>query len=213
MRNRVFVQVESAEFLPTVSITGRGDVNEGGVALYTISVADLTDDDGFVLPRGGPITVNINTTESVTNYISGTPANAILIPANVNQVIYAVQTARDDADGANGTITAEVLPGAGYKLGATATRTANVSVLDDTGFPVVTFTNFSTTGTEGTRLVYPFTLSAASTGNISVSYTGNTGTSAIFGEDYTFSNLSSTRIQNNVDRGNIYIDLIADNLV
>ena len=100
----------------------------------------------------------------------------------------------------------------GMRLVTPATRTANVSVLNDTGFPVVTFTNFSTTGTEGTRLVYPFTLSAASTGNISVSYTGNTGTSAIFGEDYTFSNLSSTRVQNNVDRGNIYIDLIADNL-
>ena len=36
VRNRVFVQVESAEFLPTVSIASQGDVNEGGVALYTI---------------------------------------------------------------------------------------------------------------------------------------------------------------------------------
>ena len=212
VKNSVSVRVDDGDDLPVVSITGNGEVNEGGIALYTVSVADATNQNGIIIPRRSNLFVNINTTETTTNYISDTPASVIAIAPNMNQVTYSVPTQRDSADGSNGTITAEILPGAGYKRGQPSTRSGQVSVLDDADFPIVTFSAIDNTAIEGTRINYPFTLTPASTGDVRLSFSGNSGTPAIFGVDYTIADTSTRIVANGDSAGTIFIDPIADQL-
>ena len=65
-KGSVAVRVDNADNLPVVAITGNGDVNEGGLAQYTVSVTDATTQNGDFIPRRTNLFVNINTTETIT---------------------------------------------------------------------------------------------------------------------------------------------------
>ena len=213
-RNLVEVRVDSDEDLPVVSVSGGGDVNEGGVATFTVSVDDQLDNNGVEIPRTNPLVINFKVTEVGTNYLSEVPVRTITIQPDATQFTYSISTMRDEADGANGTITATVEPGPGYTLGEVATRSADVSVLNDTTFPVITFNTENNSQMEGTDIVFPFTLDNPSDGSVVLAFAvndGAEGTTAILGTDYSLSDTSPITVADQASTGSITISTVADN--
>ena len=202
----VAVQVDDGTNLPAISITGDGSISEGDVATFTIAV-----DTNVV--RSGAISVKIQTVEGGTDFIAGPPATSILIPVNQSQVTYSVQTREyDPTSGGNGTITATIEPGAGYKRADAQGRSATVSVLNDGGLPVITFTSLTNTVAEGGELLYPFNISGTVNGDEVITLLANSGTTATFETDFIFDNSSTIRIGSGDTSGTIKISALSDQL-
>ena len=102
--------------------------------------------------RTDDLEVFIDVSEGSTDFIVGVHQQAVTIPSGATSAKYKVLTIGDaTAGGINGTITANVQPGAYYKLASRNTR-ATVMVLDDGTFvpPTVEFALMTLDVVEGT---------------------------------------------------------------
>ncbi len=129
---------------PVVTIAAGGDVTEGHSATFTVTSAPAP---------ASPIAVDV-TVSSAGDFGATTGARTVTIPTSGTATL-SVATADDSADEADGSVTATVVDGAGYDLGADKTATVAVADDDDPA-PQVDITA-SSGGTEGTDVVFTIT--------------------------------------------------------
>ena len=141
---------------PVVSISGGSGVTEGGDASFTITASPVPAAD---------LTVNVTVTAS-GDYGASTGSRTVTV-TTTGSAILTVGTADDGNDEADGSVTATLVDGADYDLGAN--RAATVSVADD-DVPVVSITAGSGV-TEGGNASFTISTSPAPTSALSVSVT------------------------------------------
>ncbi len=130
--------------LPVVTIAAGTDVTEGHSAAFTVTAAPAP---------ASPMAVDV-TVSAVGDFGAATGARTVTVPTS-GSATFVVATSDDSADEADGSVTATVVDGAGYELGAD--KTATVAVADDDGpAPQVDITA-SSGGTEGTDVVFTIT--------------------------------------------------------
>ena len=152
----------SDDDVPEISISAGGGVTEGGDASFTITASPAPAAD---------LSVSVTVTQS-GDYGAATGSQTVIIPTTGSATL-TVGTANDDADEADGSVTATVNTGAGYTVSATQ-GAATVSVADDdTTAPVVPVISVSAGGgvTEGGDAVFTVTASPVPAAALSVSVT------------------------------------------
>ena len=111
---------------PVVSISGGNAVTEGGDVEFTVSALPA--------PAAGlAVTLNLTT---VGSYGVSAGSRTVTVPTT-GSVTLTLTTSDDNADEPNGSVTATLVDGASYDLGASKTATVNVSDNDVTVAPVV----------------------------------------------------------------------------
>ena len=108
--------------VPEITISGGSGITEGGSATFTISASPAPTN---------AITVNIGVSQSGSWGASG----AATVSVNSATTTYTIATTNDDADEADGSVTATVQSGNGYTVGTASTATVAVSD-DDVPAPV-----------------------------------------------------------------------------
>ena len=147
---------------PEITISGGSGVTEGGTATFTVSASPVP---------ASAITVNIGVSESGDWGATG----AATVSVSAATTTYTIATSDDQADEADGSVTATVKAGTGYTIGTASTAT--VTVADD-DVPEITISGGSGITEGGTA---SFTISAspapasAITVNVGVSETGDWG--------------------------------------
>ena len=122
----VNVADDDAAPLPVVSISGGNAVTEGGDVEFTVSALPA--------PAAGlAVTLNLTT---VGDYGVSAGSRTVTVPTT-GSVTLTLTTSNDNADEPNGSVTATLVDGASYDLGASKTATVNVSDNDVTVAPVV----------------------------------------------------------------------------
>ncbi len=122
----VNVTDDDAAPLPVVSISGGNAVTEGGDVEFTVSALPA--------PAAGlAVTLNLTT---VGDYGVSAGSRAVTVPTG-GSVTLTLTTSDDSTDEPNGSVTAALVDGASYDLGASKTATVNVSDNDVTVAPVV----------------------------------------------------------------------------
>ncbi len=140
---------------PVVTIAAGGDVTEGHSATFTVTAVPLP---------ASPMAVDV-TVSAVGDFGATTGARTVTIPTSGSATL-AVSTADDTADEAHGSVTATLVDGAGYDLGADKTATVDVADDDDPA-PQVDITA-SSGGTEGTDAVFTITATPQPAANLDV---------------------------------------------
>ncbi len=140
--------------LPVVSIVAGGDITEGAAAAFTVTV---------VPAPASPITITMDISQSGDfAYRSG---QRTLVVSN-GAAVYSVATRDDSDDEADGSVTATLVDGVGYDLGADKSATVGVAD-DDDPLPQVDITA-SSGGTEGASAVFTLTASPAPAADLDV---------------------------------------------
>ena len=103
---------------PEVSITGGADITEGGSASFALSIS----------PTQATAT-NVTVTVSQSGDFASVGQQTVAIPAS-GSTSFAVATIDDSADEPDGSVTATIVPGAGYAV-STSAGAATVNVADD----------------------------------------------------------------------------------
>ncbi|WP_419838733.1 S8 family serine peptidase [Candidatus Poriferisodalis sp.] len=129
-----------------VTITAGTDITEGHSATFTVTAAP---------PPASPIAVDVMVS-AVGDFGATTGARTVTVPTG-GSATFAVSTFNDAVDEADGSVTATVVDGAGYDLGAA--KTATVAVADDDGPSSVVTITAGTDITEGHSAT--FTVTAA----------------------------------------------------
>ncbi|WP_419924106.1 S8 family serine peptidase [Candidatus Poriferisocius sp.] len=140
---------------PVVTIAGGTGVTEGGDASYTVTANP---------PPTASLPVQVKVTQ-VGDYGAVTGTRTVTVPVG-GTVTFTVATADDSVDEADGSVTATLIDGAGYVLGAAKTATVNVADDDDPA-PQVNITAGSG-GTEGTNVVFTITAGSAPAADVDV---------------------------------------------
>ncbi|WP_419927027.1 Calx-beta domain-containing protein [Candidatus Poriferisocius sp.] len=130
--------------VPVVTIAAGGDVTEGHSATFTVTAVPLP---------ASPMAVDV-TVSAAGDFGATTGTRTVTVPTS-GSATFAVSTSDDSADEADGSVTATVVDGAGYDLGADKSATVGVADDDDPA-PQVDITAGSG-GTEGTDAVFTIT--------------------------------------------------------
>ena len=147
---------------PTITISGGAAVTEGTGAQFTVNASpapsvnltvqlDVSDDD---------------TSDFVTSGDEGRKTVTIL--ANQTSATYTVNTASDNTDEPNGSVTVAVVAAEGYTVGSTSSATVTVNDDDVAPLPVITIAGGSAV-TEGTAASFTLTASPAPSANLDIS--------------------------------------------
>ena len=104
--------------IPVVTISGGSGVTEGGDATFTLSASPAPS---------ASLSVTVTVSQS-GDYGATTGTKTVTVPAS-GSATFTVGTTNDGADEADGSVTATLVDGADYDLGAT--KTATVAVSDD----------------------------------------------------------------------------------
>ncbi len=157
---------DSAPVIPVVSISAGADVTEGGGATFTVSAHPAPSAN---------LAVSVTVSAS-GDYGATTGAKAVTIPTS-GSATFTVGTTNDDADEADGSVTATLdtpAANAGYTVSATQ-GAATVSVADDDDPPPPTTPEVSVTAgsgvTEGGDATFTVTSNPAPAANLDVSVT------------------------------------------
>ncbi len=134
------------EALPVVSVASGGDITEGSAAAFTLTA---------VPAPASPVSVTVDVSQVGDFAVSAQQRTVVLSGGSAT---LSVATADDSADEADGSVTAALVDGAGYELGAA--KSATVNVADDDDPPPQVDITAGSGGTEGTDAV--FTITAAS---------------------------------------------------
>ncbi|WP_419838732.1 S8 family serine peptidase [Candidatus Poriferisodalis sp.] len=138
-----------------VTIAAGGDVTEGHNANFTVTAVPLP---------ASAIAVDV-TVSAVGDFGATTGARTVTIPTT-GSATFAVATADDSADEPDGSVTATLVDGDGYDLGAD--KTATVDVADDDDPPPQVDITASSGGTEGTSAVFTVTATPAPAADLDV---------------------------------------------
>ncbi|WP_419837801.1 S8 family serine peptidase [Candidatus Poriferisodalis sp.] len=144
--------------IPVVSITAGGGVTEGGNASYTLTANP---------PPTSNLPVQVKVTQT-GDYGAQTGTRTVTVPVG-GTATFTVATANDSTDEPDGSVTATLIDGADYDLGAA--KTATVSVADDDDAPPVIPVVSITAGggvTEGGNASYTLTANPPPTSNLPV---------------------------------------------
>ena len=106
----------SDDDVPEITISGGSGITEGGSASFTISASPVP---------ASAITINVGVTETGDWDATG----AATVSVNSATTTYTISTTNDEADEADGSVTATVQTGADYTVGTPAA--ASVTVADD----------------------------------------------------------------------------------
>ncbi len=152
----------SDDDVPELSISAGGGITEGGSASFTITASPTP---------ASPITVKIAVSESGDFGASG----AATITVSGGSTTYTVSTSNDQADEADGSVTATLQDGSGYTV-SSSSGAATVAVADNDDPPAVELSVSidDASGTEGGYLEFTVRLSRASTEEVVVNW--NTAT-------------------------------------
>ncbi len=112
--------------LPKVSVSAGPQVTEGADAVFTVSASPTPT---------SALTVQINVDES-GDYGAATGTRTVTVPTG-GTASFTVPTADDGADEDDGSVSAQVLAGSGYRVGAPSTASVNVA---DNDVPAVSIT-------------------------------------------------------------------------
>ncbi len=159
--------VEVEDYEPVVSVSGGGDVNEGGDAVFTVSVSPAPSS-----PSSVSVSVSVSQTGDF-GVVTGT--RTVSVPAS-GSASFTVGTADDDVAEADGSVTATVEPGTRYTVGSASS--ASVVVADYE--PVVSISGGDRVF-EGGDAVFTVSVSPAPSSpssvsvSVSVSQTGDFG--------------------------------------
>ncbi|WP_419924752.1 S8 family serine peptidase [Candidatus Poriferisocius sp.] len=134
------------EALPVVSVASGGDITEGSAAAFTLTAVPVP---------ASPVSVTVDVSQVGDFAVSAQQRTVVLSGGSAT---LSVATADDSADEADGSVTATLVDGAGYELGAA--KSATVNVADDDDPPPQVDITAGSGGTEGTDVV--FTITAAS---------------------------------------------------
>ena len=143
---------------PEISVSGGGDITEGGDATFTVSASPAPSAD---------LDVKVTVTQS-GDYGATTGQRTVTVPTS-GSVTFTVGTTDDDADEADGSVTATLVDGAAYDLGASKTATVTVSD-NDAPTPVVSVSGGSGI-TEGGDASFTVSASPAPSANLDVKVT------------------------------------------
>ncbi len=154
--------------VPSVSVTSGGAVSEGGDAAFTISASPA--------PASG-LAVSVAVSQS-GDWGAATGQRTVTVPAS-GSVTMTVGTVNDGIDEADGSVTAALVDGADYDLGAPAAAT--VAVTDD-DVPQITIAADRAAVTEGADAAFTITASPAPHRSldvtVAVAQTGDWGAAA-----------------------------------
>ncbi len=165
---------------PVVSISGGADVTEGGNASFTLTANPAPT---------SAITVSVTVTAS-GDYGATTGSRTVSIPTG-GSATFSVATSDDSADEPDGSVTATLVDGTDYDLGAN--KVATVGVADDDDPPPVSLVTVSiedaSASESASDLVFRVTLSEASSEDVTVQWTTSHSYSADRargGQGYTY---------------------------
>ena len=105
---------------PVVSITGGSGITEGGDATFTVTASPAPAAD---------LAVSVTVSQS-GDYGATTGQRTVTVPTS-GSVTFTVGTTDDNADETDGSVTATLVDGADYDLGASKTATVTVADNDD----------------------------------------------------------------------------------
>ena len=142
---------------PVASITGGNGITEGGTASFTITVNPAPT---------SPITVKVGVSQS-GNFGVNTGTKTVTVSGGT--ATYTVTTTDDNADEADGSVTATLQSGSGYTV-SSSQGTATVNVADDDATPEVNVTG-AVSGPEGQDVTFTLTANPAPGANLPVSVT------------------------------------------
>ncbi len=157
---------------PVVSITGGTAITEGGTATFTLTAipAPLSD-----------LSVAVDVGDSGDFAVSGQTGPRTVVIGTGGTGTLTVTTDDDNADEANGSITATIKPGTGYTP-SSIDKTASIDVSDNDASPVVSITG-DTAITEGGTATFTFTAIPAPLSDLSVTVdVGDSGDFAVSGQ-------------------------------
>ena len=171
--------------VPTVSITGGDPINEGQDAVFTVSTNEI---DATL--RTQDLVVNVTTSYTGTNFISGTPSPTVSIPGGSKSAQHTVPTTNDgSADGNFGYITVTLeTGGVSYQLGETETTSARIGVRDNAGVRsrlAEAYIADAAATVEGDEMVFTVNLTRRPVLNTNVYYSIHSDSTAVAGEDFT----------------------------
>ena len=150
---------EQVAVTPVVSISGGNGVTEGGSASFTLTATPAPD---------SAITVSVTVTAS-GDYGATTGSRTVSIGTG-GSATFSVATTNDSADEPDGSVTATVVDGSDYDLGANKVATVAVADDDDPPIPVVSIAGGAGV-TEGGSASFTLTATPAPTSAISVTVT------------------------------------------
>ena len=155
--------IECLQLGPSVTVTGGGAITEGGDAAFTVTAAPAPAADLEV-----KLTVADDTASDFLDD-SDERTHTVTILAGRNAADLAVSTEDDGKEEADGSVSAVVASGAGYRIGSPGAATVAVSDDDDPApsTPVVSIAGGSGI-TEGGAAGFTLTAAPAPTGDITV---------------------------------------------
>ncbi len=151
----------TAPVTPVISITAAAGVTEGSDAVFTVTASPAPHAD-----------LDVTVTVAQNGDWGATAGVRTVTIAAAGSVTVTVPTADDEADEADGSITATVNTGSGYTVSATQ-GAATVAVADDDAAPVVPVISITAAGgvTEGGDAVFTVTASPPPAADLPVSVT------------------------------------------
>ncbi len=167
--------------VPELRISAGGGITEGGTATFTITASPAPASD---------LDITVTVSQS-GDYGAATGARTVTIPATGSATL-TVGTSNDDADEADGSVTATLQDGSGYTVSSTS-GAATVAVADDDEAPgpgtELGVSVEDASATEGGYLEFTVRLSRAATGEILVRWNTATAFDVLDGrarrDDYT----------------------------
>ncbi len=155
--------IECLQLGPAITVTGGGSITEGGNAAFTVTSAPAPAADLDVT-----LTLADDTASDFLDD-SDERAHTVTILAGQNAADLAVSTEDDGTEEADGSVSAMVASGAGYRIGSPGAATVAVSDDDDPApsTPVVSIAGGSGI-TEGGAAGFTLTAAPAPTGDITV---------------------------------------------
>ncbi len=158
-------QPETPAAVPEVTVSGGGDITEGGDAVFTVEANPAPQSD---------LDVTLTVADDGAGDFLGASdegAHTVTIQAGQTSATLTLSTVNDSADEANGGIAATIQSGSGYTVAVSPDHTATVAVSDDDDAPVVIpVVSISGGGgiTEGGDAVFTLTAAPAPSSNITV---------------------------------------------
>ncbi|MYA51863.1 MAG: hypothetical protein F4Y25_14280, partial [Chloroflexi bacterium] len=141
---------------PEISVTGDSGITEGGSASFTVTASPAPSAN---------LDVKVTITQS-GDYGATTGQRTVTIPTS-GSVTFTVGTTDDEADEADGSVTATVDADSGYTV-SSSQGAATVSVADNDDTPRISVTVEDASATEGGVLTFRVRLSAASTEEVRI---------------------------------------------
>ena len=110
-----------------ISIVSQENISEENVARFQISASTKSQTDR---------TINVEVSDGDHDFLYFNGSTSVVLPAGENRVFLEFPLIDDTIDEPDGTITAKILPGIGYTIGATQ-NIATLKVFDNDGIPVI----------------------------------------------------------------------------